>query len=215
MHKFTIHPITKFSFLILFQIIIAFLPILISFGILLIVGLLFSFYQKFRSIFWKFLAIYCLSILFFIPLVWIEMRFFQYDFSNVVFLLSLYIKSFLSLCCIIFYKQNTSLLEFFYVLERLHIPPLFLLATLFILLFLRNILGKLQSMKTIWTLRVHTPRFFFRFKIFFSLLQNLIVFSFHNLEDMHSMVLLRKLNRPIPFAMLYNLEKKHRKKNQK
>ena len=205
----------NFFLLLLSQIGIAFLPLNFSFCCLLFFVFYFFLYRELRIVFLKFCGIYTLSILFFIPLVWIEMQFFEYDFEHTFFLLSLYLKSFLSLCCVILYKRHTSFLEFMSVLEKLHIPPLFLLGTLFILLFLRNVFFMIQNFKTSWKLRIHKPGFGFRIKTFLSLVKNLVVFSFYHLEDLHSMVLLRKLNRPIPFSLLYLSEKEYSMRNKK
>lgn len=211
--KEMILPFVKFFLLCISQIGVLFFPFsYILCGFFLPMG--YSLWdKKLRYRFLKFLGIYSITILFFIPLVWIENRFFGYDISHTYFLLSLYVRSFLALTCLGIYKKHSSFLEFFYVLETLHIPPLFLSATLFILLFLRNLIFTIKHYQIAWKLRIHSPSYFFRIKIFCTLVKNLIVFSFLSLEDIHSMVVLRKLNRPIPFALLYLSEVQYKKKN--
>ncbi|NUM35946.1 MAG: hypothetical protein HUU50_15490 [Candidatus Brocadiae bacterium] len=99
------------------------------------------------------------------------------------------------------------------VLETLYTPPILLLSTLFILLFLRNLILMVQNFRRSWKLRIHSHSIAFVIKTFLSLVKNLILFSFYRLDDLHSMVILRKLNRPIPFLQLYLSEKEYSMKH--
>lgn len=155
----------------------------------------------------KLLVIYFISLIFWIPLIVLEISFFQYQLANLWFLSGLYVKCLLSIWLFVIYQHYTTSHEMLFVLHKLHIPPVFLLSGVFILFFAKRLMRSVSNMQTAYSLRVVNADYFFRIKILVAMAKNLIIFSFHHLDDIHATIVLRKLNRPCPFDLLYQYEK--------
>lgn len=203
--------IGKFFALICSQLLIILLPYFASIVLLIFMSLylLLYFDASLYNNLKRAIYFYTLAIILWTPFVAIEMYYFSYPLANIYSIIQLCFKSFTSLAMFLLYKRHTSLLELMSVLYCLRLPGIFLLATLFILYFLQRLYRNVFNMKAIFSLRVSDKRRIFRIKVIYAMIKNLIVFSAQKLEDIHSVILLRRLDRQQRFDLLYKYEKNY------
>lgn len=202
----------KFFALLVLQLLFILLPAHVA-GILLVFLMIFSFLwaREFLQRLWKFIFVYLVGLIFLIPFFVIERCFFAYPVENIYFVGALYLKSFLSLVLFLVYQQLTPLSELMFVLQKIRIPPLFLVSTLFILFFLKILQQSALHMAITYSLRVHkSSSYGFRLRILMASVKNFILFAAQRLDNVYSMVVLRRLDRPFPFDKLYCYEKNYK-----